>query len=249
MNLVAPFYKGLVRLESQDSMALITKRDPITGDDISDERYVQLVGGATKDATELVQNISRAATAALFAAHQKQNGIASRLITVEGCPQIVGGQPMMGADIMESVWSRIVPQEIISALPFPIIERISDCTVREARAILAQIRDGGTVQGITHDYHQGRVQKILREEAGGDQEIPDVLTPEQIIELVGGEQPSYRFIADLVKAGAPTSETVQGERKKEKLIYVPLHAISRLGEKLSFGKFNLEMLLAKKMRK
>ncbi len=249
MNLVAPFYKGIVHVESQGSLALITKRDPITGNDISDERYVELVREASVEATELVQDIARASAAALLAANQKQQGIASRLIAVEGCSQIVGGKSMTGADIMESIWSRVVPQEIMSALYLPIIEHISDCTVREARAILAHLPEGGTVHCITHGYHQARVQKMLREEAGDGQRIHDVLTPEQIIERVGFAQPFYRFIADVVSAGAPTAETVRAEHKKEVLIYAPLHMVSRFGEKITFGTFNLEMFLAKKMRK
>lgn len=249
MNLVAPFYQGLVHLESQDSMSLITKHDPVTGNEISDESYVKLVREYAAEATELVQDIARASAAALLAAHQKRQGSTSRLITVEGCPQIVGGQPMMGADIMESIWRYVVPQEVMSALPAPIIERISECTVREARAILAHLQDNETVQGVTHSYHQARAHKILREEAKNGQKVNNVLTPEQIIEHIGIKQPSHRFIADLVSAGAPTSKTVQAECRKGALIYTPLHMISRLGERITFGKFNLEMSLAKKMRK
>lgn len=249
MTLVAPFYKGLVHLESKESIALITKRDPVTGNEISDERYIQIVREATTRATELVQDIARASAAALLAAHQKQEGVPSRLITVEGCPQIVGGQPMVGADIMESIWSHVVPREVMSVLPSPIIERTSDCTVREVRTILSHLQGGGTVQGVTHEYHQPRVEKILREEAAHIDQIPDVLTPEQIIKSIGNDQPSHRFIAALVNAGAPSSETVTGEHVKEKLIYEPLHIISRLGEKLTNGTFNLEMFMAKIMRK
>lgn len=249
MNLIAPFYKGIVYSNSQISLALITKQDPETGNPISDVKYLELVADSVRDSIELVQDISRASAAALLSVYRKQNSINSRLITVEGCQQIVGGKPMMGADIMASIWTNVIPRNVMSNLPEPIVECTSNCTVCEARAVLNHIPQGGSVQAVTHDYHLARVQGILEEEAIAGQEILDVLTPDQIIKLVGVEQPSYRFISDLVKASTPPSELIKIEAEKERLIYHPLHFISRFGEKLTFGMFNLEMFLARRMRK
>jgi hypothetical protein len=249
MSLIAPFYKGLVKLDTPDSLALITKRNSATGVEISDEQYLALVRASVRQATELTQDIARAAAGALFAAYQQRGGTPSCLVTVEGCPQSVGGQSMTGASIMESIWHHVVPPEVMSALPAPIVEHVSDCTVREARAVLAHVGPGETVHGITHEYHAKRVGKILREEANIHHVVGDVFTPEQVIERMADTQPSSRFIADLVQAGAPSDETVKAERKKEAFIYGPLHKVSRMGEKITFGAFNLELFLAKKMRK
>ncbi len=243
--LCAPFYKGLVDAEDPESMALITRRDPTTDNEIPLARYVQLVREANPRHSELVQDIARASASALQAAALGQRGRSVMLASVEGCEQIVGGKPITGGKIMESIWCSL-PADLMAGIPIRIEQR-SRCTIQEVRALLEAFGTSGkssAICGVTHGYHVPRVSRMLREESQKET-VVQVETPETIVDIFHN-QPYADFVRDVVKAGAPSTIVALKEGMME-CAYTPLHGISRLGEFLT-GR-NLEMFLANRTRK
>ncbi len=227
-------------------MALITRKDPTTDNEISLENYVQLVRNANARHPELVQDIARATASALQAAALKQRGRSVMLASVEGCEQTVGGKPMTGGKIMESIWCAL-PGELMAGIPIR-IEEHSRCTIQEVRALLEAFRTNGrstAICGVTHGYHVPRVSRMLREESSKET-VVQVETPETIGNIFRNE-PYADFVRDVAAAGAPSIKTLLKEGFME-CIYAPLHDLSRAGEFL-FGGFNLETYLANRARK
>lgn len=243
----APLYKGLVNAEDAESIALITRKDPTTGNEISLENYIQLVRDANALHPELVQDIARATASALQATMLKKRGRSVMLASVEGCEQIVGGQQMTGGKIMESIWLSL-PLELTADIPIRIEER-SRCTIEEIRALLEAFRSdpkSAAICGVTHAYHLPRVAKMLKEEAHPTA-VMQVETPASIVDIFERDRhPYHNFVRNVVIAGNPSADVVRHEHMME-MIYTPIHTISRLGEFVT-GR-NLEMYLANRARK
>ncbi len=242
----APLYKGLVDAEDPASLALITRKDPTTGNAIELDRYVQLVRESNQHHPELVQDIARATTAALFARFCKQDKQAPILVSVEGCEQRVGGQKMTGARIMESIWHSL-PSDLNDGIPIRIHEE-SRCTIQEVRALLRPFCDNDAILGVTHAYHADRVERIFQEERPKKKNVGiTVKTPEKLAGFYAQSGSEIdRFIRDVVNAGAPSEDFVRKEGKMERILG-PLHTVSRTVEKV-IG-WNLEMWLANRARK
>ena len=240
-HVVAPLYKGLVQNLDSDAFALMTKRDPTTGNQMEDDTYIQLMQRQRQNAPELVQNVARAAASAVIA-HKE----GAHLICVEGCPQQVGNNALVGSEIMEHIWTGVVPREILQPNQL-IIEDISGCTIEEVRAILQHVDKAGIIDVVTHEYHLKRTNTLLKEEKEPYQSIA-VRTPSSVANGLVDSFPKAEYLRDLIGAGEPTEEFIAKERTMERILG-PLHSISRVLEKGTFGQFNLEMQLAAKMRK
>lgn len=243
--LCAPLYKGLVHADDRESIALVTRRNTATGEEIPLEQYIELVADAREEHPELVQDVVRATTAALLAQSHRMQSRQPLLASVEGCEQTVGGVRMTGGAIMESIWRNVVPPALMQELPL-YIDHVSRCTIEEIRVLLA-IPGIEEIRGITHAYHEKRTARMMREEAG-DHLALGVSTPEEIVAYHSMRNPHTNFVRDLVAAGGPTEAFNKKEQTME-AAYAPLHACSRIGEKLTFGAFNLEIALADRIRK
>lgn len=247
LTVIAPLYKGLIHTDDPAHVALFQGTDLSTGE--GRVAYLDRLNDARSTASELTQDIARTAAAALYGVDLQRQGQTVNLVAVEGCLQQIGDRRLHGGQIIERIWKDVVPREIVKQLPAPIIQTISGCVIEEVRAVLDELRKlgGGNVVGVTHEYHAARVAKMLGEEVGGV-EKSEVLTPEEIIQRVRADQPFEKFVVDLVRASAPTREVIQKEEKDER-IFGPLHKLSRVLEKCSFGGFNLEIFLANRLRK
>ncbi len=243
----APLYKGLVNAGDEESMALITRRDPTTDNEISLQRYIQLVQEANPRYPELVQDIVRASTSAMQAMMLGRDGRRVTLASVEGCEQTVGGKQMTGGKIMESIWHSL-PAELIGDTPIHIEER-SRCTIEEVRLLLQALQgqgEKGAICAVTHSYHEARAARMFREEAPKDV-VTQVLTPGSLLDIFErARPPHFNFVRNLAIAGNPSMELQRREEKME-WIYASIHTVSRLGEYVSG--FNLEMYLANRARK
>jgi hypothetical protein len=247
-DLVAPFYKGLLHLKDHNSLAVLTKRDPVTNTPISNETYVELLDRWRIKSPVLIQNVVRASIAVLLANTLQRRGGTPQLISVEGCLQEIGGRTMGGAGIVESIWCHVVPEELMRGLLPPIVENVSDCTVAEARTLLSHVRETQSrLHAITHDYHVARVARTLREEAGSSDAIR-VYTPEAIAGAANIRQPAEQFIADIVRVGAIPKATLRKERLLEAFIYWPLHVVSRGVEHATGGYVTVEEWIARRLR-
>jgi hypothetical protein len=245
--LCAPFYKGLVNAPDQESIALITRQDPTTHEQIPLERYVELVRDANSRHPELVQDIARATASAVQAHVFRQDGLAPMLMSVEGCEQVVGGRHMTGGRIMESIWHDALPSELTRDIPVHVEEK-SHCTVQEIRELLKADPLVKRMAAVTHSYHKPRVERLLQEEMPAGKGY-SVDTPESVMETHVRRIGSGLglFAIDLVQAGMPSADLMKKERIKETFVYGPIHYVSRWIESLS-GR-NLEMYLADRTRK
>lgn len=247
-DLIAPFYKGLVHLPDRESLALITKRDPVANTVLSNDAYLHMIGRWLMRSPELIQNVVRAGVASLLAVQLRQQGATPRLVSVDGCSQVVGGRAMGGAQIVENIWRQVIPRELMVAAPSPLIENVSDCTVAEARTIVKHARKTHSrIHAITHDYHMHRVRRTLHEAAGSSDGIR-VYTPEDIVQVANTEHPEARLIVDLVRVGTIAEGTVRRERLLETFAYGPLHLISRSIDCASRGRISIEEWIAHKLR-
>lgn len=239
--LVAPLYKGLVQNPDSAAVALMTKRDPTTHNTIEDATYIELMHSQRENTPELLQNVARA-TAAAVLAHKEH----AHLISVEGCPQQVGDNTLVGSEIVEHIWRGVVPRDIINPEQF-IIEDISGCTVEEVRTIMSHLSRIGIIDGVTHEYHKPRTEQIFQEEKAFLQHTV-VRTPSSVANSLSKFFPRAEYIREVIRAGEPTQEFIEQEQKMERILG-PLHTVSRMMEKGTFGLFNLEKTLAARMRK
>lgn len=249
-TVIAPFYKGLVNIGPQnlEHASLFTGWNYETNSKVEPEAYLGLVRDNRRTEPALTQDIARATAAALAGAEINRNGGDARLVSVEGCPQQIGNRALSGGEIIQGIWRQVVPKELMAALPEPTIRLVSGCAIEEVRTVLKELRaiEGWDLVGVTHDYHIGRVDKMLHEEMLTG-ESARVLSPREVVRDFRADQPYERFAADLVKAGEPDTEIVAKERKWEKLVYGPLHSISRFLEKRFGG--NFEIWMANRARK
>jgi hypothetical protein len=200
-----------------------------------------------------MQNVVRAASAALLS-HASEYGNGARkgpahLIAVEGCRHVVGGKSMSGGEIMNSIWQSVMPHDLMASIPAPIIKHESLCTVQEVRAILKELDADGQVDAITHDYHLARTEQIFNEEKSQSQTV-QMYYPSAANGAGSRLDPSHTFIVSLVNSGGGEEEDIsQQEQWGEKWAQGPLHAISRVIERRTRGRVNVEVALAKILRK
>jgi len=247
---VAPFFKGLIDNKDRMAWSVMMKRDCTTGQPIEDQAYLELVEACKGMVPELIQNVARAASGALLAQNKRDANETRRLISIEGCMQRVGDEMLTGSQVMQKIWENVVPDEIMRDVPPPIVENISYCTVAEVRGILKYIGDSGILHAVTHSYHKPRVEDVFREEMntkpGGH--CIAVWTPEDVVQLSDIRHPYEHFVRDLVMRSMPPNHEVKREMRLEKWMYRPLHTLSRVGEVLTRGRFNLEQRLASRLR-
>lgn len=246
----APMFKGIVHAPGPDGAALVTGRNEM-GSKLSNEEYLRLVEQSNGRFPELVQDIARAQAAAILARNTEWHGGRARLVSVEGCRHVVGGETMSGARLMGRIWENVVPSEIVGGLPPPELVSLSLCTVEEIRAILNRRRDNTElVVPITHDYHADRVQRILKEE--DPRVYASLMTPDDALRQVDAFPETKTFLQRLIRAAEPSAEFRRKEERAERFVNGPLHAVSHWIEQRTKRParvgWNLESWLARKLR-
>lgn len=241
-----PLYKGLVHAPDARGVALLTREDPTTHAPIEPDQYLALVRESAGIYPELVQDIARATAAAVMARIAREEWHENPvLVTVEGCSQRVGDKVLTGAAITQAIWKNVVPRELIAGIPMR-IAHTSRCTVEEIRAMLALEPGASQVYGVTHDYHRARTRRMLSEEGVRYQHV---YTPEDVVrDHMRTSHPPLLFAQDLMTAAAMPESVLATERRNEHA-YACLHAVSRLGEQVTRGRWNLEVTLAHALRR
>lgn len=241
-----PLYKGLVHAPDARGVALLTREDPTTHTPMEPDRYLALVRESAGIYPELVQDIARATAAAVMARIAREEWHEDAvLVTVEGCSQRVGDRVLTGAAITQAIWRNVVPRALIAGIPMRIAHR-SRCTVEEIRAVLALEPELRQVYGVTHDYHRARTRRMLHEEGVS---YRHVYTPEDVVrDHMRTTYPPSLFARDLLNAASMPEAVLARERRNEH-VYTCLHAVSRLGEQVTRGRWNLEVTLAHALRR
>jgi hypothetical protein len=247
-------FKGVIHTDDPTALELITRKNRVTGTEMAPEQYIKLVSHGWLHQPLVVQNVVRGMTAALLChtnEHYSEKG-RMQLIAVEGCRHVVGGKPMSGGQIMESIWAHAMPPDVMDQIASPIIEHTSRCSVQEIRAVLRHLDADGCLDAITHAYHVPRTQQILDEEKLPSQTV-EAYDPLRAVASGRFFHPSHRFIADIYHAWEVhrphVLESHAREEKGEAQIQLPLHTVSRRVERLTGGILNIETLMARVLRK
>lgn len=258
--LQAPLFKGIIDTPKPEALMMITRKNPGKMTHMDQGAYLELLQHEQRKAVEapealqyatlaLLQNIARVASTALLAARTKQQGGEARLIAVEGCRHRIGGRSMSGAEVANHIWEDVVPVVISDHCLRPIVHCISDCTMGEVRALFQYAPRDSTLQPVTHAYHRDRVDLLFAEERNGH-DVHGTQTPEEIAQGFDVHpQTQEGFLKQIIAIASPPPAFVAREEKAERSIYKPLHTLSHSVERWTRGRFNLELFLARKMRK
>lgn len=235
-RLLHALYKGTV-----DIPAKLLERVRVEGR----EEYLRLFQAAAETNPPFAQNVARAGGLVLAGLDMKLAGCEGRLIGGDGCPQNAG-EWKKGAEIMAMIWRNVMPEELMKDLPPAQVQWESTCTWNEIRAVCQHKRSSDeSILASTHAYHLPRVQSMYIEQG----ESGNVLTPEEILGKCPLMQPPEKFVAELIRIATPSDDLDRRERRKESFIYRPLHVVSRIGERLTGGRFSLEEWIAEKLRR
>lgn len=245
-GIYAPLFKGIINTPDRKALALVQGTNPDTDQPIGQEAFIRLMEEQGKCNPMLVTNIARAAAAAALAVEGRaERGEVPTLVSVEGCNHNVGGMEFKGGELIEEIWQNPQLHEMMCCLPKPDIRYISRCTLEEIRTILEmRMSEEEGVAFITGEYHVPRVRRMVFEEAGHD--VYPVHTPAEIAQSLRNRYGQLRlppYIFDVIRAGEPDKRIVAKEQFMEHW-YGSLHTVSRWGEKITGGRFNLEINLA-----
>lgn len=253
--IINPHFKGLVNWPSSRAVTVVTGNVGC-GEGLrraTDVEYLDAVRHCADECPELAQTLARAVSAAILAIDYQAKGQKVTLLSVEGCIHRVGPMEVTGAEIVEAIWESIV--EPCLALPTQAFLSQSCCTVEESRLIVDEaLKNQGKAKilCVTHCYHRQRVDwtlqaAIKRAGAVGRVSVIPTVTPETVLHKHAEEGGQFQFLKDVILAAEVTKAQLEAEQNAEVLVRW-LYRLSTLGERLTFGKVNIETWLASRRR-
>lgn len=202
----------------------ITGHEFYSKDRIQQRSYLQGLHAVKGRNRQLVENVSRVVAATVHALMLQRGGDEPRLIFVEGSDWDWGKKPRKGAQTNKDIYDGVIPEEVRSILPKPIVEAYSSRTLDELIKVCGITRELGGIRmdAITHSYHKDRSAQIARgvvQKNAPAMAAPIVITPEAITREIRVSNGNYDdfllFAKDIIQRAEPEEDVLIKETKKE----------------------------------
>ncbi|MBT4585707.1 hypothetical protein HOC67_02330 [Candidatus Peregrinibacteria bacterium] len=230
-----------VRREKEAINMLLTRSNPSNSRKITQGEYVGVVASLAKEHPELVLRISEAVSAALFAVTIDNPDVSHRatLFSSDGEQHKVNSDRISGSEIYKRVWTDVIPKEFMEGLEKPIILESSFNSVDQMRTLM-DYKGRDHVKLIVDGFSRKRMASLLKESTIDRTRVEKPMTPLDVVKLDKEETPFQEFAKEIEEAARPALSFRLAKQMQERMLYRPLHRLSRCMKFFSRKDFDLE---------